>query len=176
MTAIWSTCQTCAEDGSSFTLFGWRKSGSTRVHRTLPGAAAGTQTRSMTSTTNQFTVTAADVSAWVDRYLEAWESNDAGEIAALFTADGEYHEAPYETDWVGRVEIVDGWQSRWDWQRGGWAFEWTLVSVAGATAVITGIGRYRKLGDFDNHWTVTFSSPEHASNFRMVNNARNEEG
>ncbi|MDQ0614383.1 ketosteroid isomerase-like protein [Microbacterium sp. W4I4] len=121
-------------------------------------------------------ITAADVTAWVERYLAAWTSNDAEDIAALFTEDGEYHEAPYETDWIGRDEIVDGWQGRWAWQQGGWRFEWTLVSLEGRTAVITGIGHYRKLGDFDNHWTITFSTREQAAAFEMINNERDEEG
>jgi ketosteroid isomerase-like protein len=121
-------------------------------------------------------ITADDVAAWVERYLAAWTSNDAGDIAALFTEDGEYHEEPYETDWIGRDEIVDGWQGRWDWQQGGWTFEWTQVSLAGSTAVVTGIGRYRKLGTFDNHWTVTFGTREQAAAFEMINNERDEEG
>lgn len=121
-------------------------------------------------------ITADDVTAWVERYLAAWTSNDAADIADLFTEDGEYHEMPYETDWIGRDEIVDGWQGRWDWQQGGWTFEWTLVSLEGRTAIITGIGRYRKLGDFDNQWTVAFGTREHAAAFEMINNEREEEG
>lgn len=92
--------------------------------------------------------------------------------AGLFSEDAEYHESPYKTDWVGRAEIVAGWQSRWDWQQGGWDFEWRLVSIDGPTAVVTGLGRYAKLGDFDNHWTVRFRSPELCESFTMINTER----
>jgi hypothetical protein len=125
---------------------------------------------SMTDTTTNPIITTADVTAWVDRYLAAWKSNNAADIASLFSEGGEYHEGPYETDWIGRDEIVDGWQSRWDWQQGGWTFSWELVSLEGPTAVITGVGRYAKLGNFDNHWTVSFASPELCQNFQMINN------
>jgi len=115
-------------------------------------------------------MTPDDVSAWVDRYLLAWTTNDSDDIAALFTEDGEYHESPYTTEWIGRDQIVEGWQSRWDWQQGGWTFEWQLVSIEGQTVVVTGVGHYRKLGNFQNHWTLTFADPKLVSKFVMVNN------
>ncbi|MDN3310318.1 nuclear transport factor 2 family protein [Microbacterium oryzae] len=129
----------------------------------------------MTTNTNSPAITAETVAAWVARYLTAWKANDAEDIAALFAEDGEYHEGPYETDWIGRDEIVAGWRSRWDWQQGGWSFDWQLVSIAGPSAVITGVGRYKKLGNFDNHWTVTFRTPELCENFVMINNEIDDE-
>lgn len=126
----------------------------------------------MNETAHTPTIDSDTVTAWVDRYLVAWRSNDPADIAGLFTEDGEYHESPYETDWIGRGEIVEGWRSRWNWQEGGWTFEWWLVSIDGATAVITGVGRYAKLGDFDNHWTLVFRTPEQCEHFTMVNTER----
>jgi hypothetical protein len=126
----------------------------------------------MTSTTNPPTITPDDITNWVDRYLVAWKSNATDDIAALFTAHGEYHERPYETDWVGRDAIVAGWQGRWDWQEGGWGFEWQLVSLEGATAVISGVGTYAELGTFDNLWTVQFETAERCRRFDMVNTER----
>jgi hypothetical protein len=49
-------------------------------------------------------------------------SSGRSDIAAVFTSGAEYHEWPYETDWSGRDEIVEGWQSRDDWQKNGWTF------------------------------------------------------
>jgi hypothetical protein len=129
----------------------------------------------MTTATNEPVITTETVTSWVDRYLTAWKTNDPDDIAGLFTEDGEYHEGPYETDWIGREQIVTGWRSRWDWQQGGWSFDWQLVSIDGATAVITGVGRYPKLGNFDNHWTVTFRTPEECENFTMINTERAED-
>lgn len=117
----------------------------------------------------QMEISETDVAAWVARYVRAWETNDATDIAALFTEDAEYHESPYETDWVGRDEIVAGWRSRWNWQKGGWSFSWDLVSLDGPVAVVSGVGRYRELGNFDNLWTLTFHTPELCEDFTMVN-------
>ena len=127
------------------------------------------------TTTNPPLIDSDTVAAWVERYLAAWRTNDASDIASLFTEDGEYHEGPYETEWIGRGEIVDGWQSRWDWQEGGWDFDWQLESIDGATAVIIGVGRYTKLGAFDNHWAVTFGTPELCKNFAMINTAHDDD-
>ena len=141
----------------------------------FPRAEHPATVEDMTTSPNNLAITTETVTAWVDRYLAAWETNDPEDIAGLFTEDGEYHEGPYETDWIGRDEIVAGWRSRWDWQQGGWSFDWQIVSIGSATAVITGVGRYTKLGNFDNHWTVTFRTPEECTNFTMINTAREEQ-
>jgi len=124
----------------------------------------------MTNSTAQLTT--ETITTWVEGYIHAWETNSAADIAALFTEDAEYHESPYETEWIGRDEIVDGWRSRWDWQKGGWSFEWSIESINALTAVVTGIGHYKKLGDFDNHWTLTFDASGTCSRFVMVNTER----
>ena len=117
-------------------------------------------------------LTADVVNGWVDNYVHAWTTNDGAEIAALFTADAEYHETPYDTDWIGRDEIVDGWQSRWDWQQGGWEFSHSISAIDGMTAVVTGIGTYVKLGTFDNVWTITLDDAGRCSHFQMLNTER----
>jgi hypothetical protein len=117
-------------------------------------------------------VTAESVTRWVEAYLRAWQTNDRDDIAALFTADAEYHESPFDTEWIGRDEIVEGWQGRWDWQQGGWTFDWTITSIEHLSAVITGVGHYTELGDFDNAWTVTFNEFGRCTRFEMVNTER----
>jgi hypothetical protein len=113
------------------------------------------------------------ITVWVEKYLRAWETNATADIKALFTEDAEYHESPYSTDWIGRDDIVEGWQSRWDWQQGGWTFEWNVAKVEGMTVTVMGIGHYTKLGDFDNQWTVTFDESGRSSRFDMLNTERN---
>ncbi|MFJ4654880.1 nuclear transport factor 2 family protein [Nocardia sp. NPDC088792] len=115
-------------------------------------------------------VTEQQVGDWVDGYVRAWTSNSKKDIAALFTPAAEYHEWPYETDWVGREAIVDGWRGRRQWQQGGWEFEWKLLTINGDTAAIEGIGRYAELGTFANLWTVTFDKRAGCTMFRMWNN------
>ncbi|GAB2539647.1 nuclear transport factor 2 family protein [Nocardia heshunensis] len=110
------------------------------------------------------------VGVWVDGYVHAWNTNAAKDIARLFSKDAEYHEWPYQTDWVGRDAIVDGWRGRLAWQQGGWTFDWSILMITGDTAAIQGVGRYTELGDFANLWTVTFDLRGKCSMFRMWNN------
>jgi hypothetical protein len=116
--------------------------------------------------------TAASITRWVEGYVTAWKTNARADIEALFTDDAEYHESPFDTQWIGRGAIVEGWRSRWDWQSGGWEFEWSITMIDGWVAVIAGIGRYAELGDFDNVWTVTFDESGRCSRFVMVNTER----
>lgn len=82
-------------------------------------------------------VTQQQVETWVDGYVRAWGTNASKDIAALFTPKAEYHEWPYATDWVGRTQIVEGWQSRAAWQEGGWEFEWSTLMITGDTIGVT---------------------------------------
>ncbi|WP_164703067.1 nuclear transport factor 2 family protein [Modestobacter sp. KNN46-3] len=116
--------------------------------------------------------TTASITRWVEDYVTAWKSNARADIEDLFTDDAEYHESPFDTQWIGRDAIVEGWRSRWDWQSGGWEFEWSITAIDGWDVVITGIGRYAKLGDFDNLWTVTFDGSGRCRRFVMVNTER----
>jgi ketosteroid isomerase-like protein len=115
-------------------------------------------------------VTKQQVEAWVADYVAAWRSGAPEDIAALFAPDAEYHEWPYETDWIGREEIVSGWLGRQPWQEGGWDFEWTVLTITGDTAAIGGTGTYKKLGTFSNLWVVTFDGHGKCGMFRMWNN------
>jgi uncharacterized protein (TIGR02246 family) len=114
--------------------------------------------------------TQLQVQAWVEKYVHAWTTADPGDIGSLFTEDAEFHEWPYETHWMGRDEIVEGWLSREPWQEGGWTFDWDILMVTGDTAAIRGRGVYTELGTFDNLWTVTLTADGKCSAFRMWNN------
>jgi hypothetical protein len=113
------------------------------------------------------------VTSWVESYLVAWHSNDPADIRRLFTQSAEYHEMPYDTHWIGRAAIVTGWRSRWHWQQGGWSFDWDVVSIEGRTAVVSGVGHYTELGDFNNIWTVSFDGFGRCTRFDMVNTELN---
>jgi hypothetical protein len=116
------------------------------------------------------------VTRWINEYLRAWETNDREDIAALFAEDAQYHERPFDTEWIGREAIIDGRRGRWDWQQGGWTFQWTIARVEDLTAVITGVGHYAELGSFDNVWTVTFDEHGRCRTFQMVNTERLDSG
>ncbi len=52
-----------------------------------------------------------DVQAWLDRYVEAWQSYDRGLIGELFTEDAEYRYHPWDEPVRGRDAIVADWLS-----------------------------------------------------------------
>ena len=51
----------------------------------------------------------ADAQAWLDRYMAAWLSYDANDIAALFTEDVAYRYHPYDESITGRKAVVASW-------------------------------------------------------------------
>jgi SnoaL-like domain len=116
------------------------------------------------------TITEEQVRTWVGGYLKAWSTCDRGDIGALFTENADSHEWPYETAWVGRQQIIEGWQARAQWQEGGWSFDWSLLAVNGDTFAVKGTGVYAKLGTFDNLWVVTLDDTGGCAMFRMWNN------
>jgi SnoaL-like domain len=111
------------------------------------------------------------VEKWIEKYVHAWNTSAHKDIEALFTKAAEYHERPYVTDWIGRDEIVQGWQSRDEWQKNGWTFDWEILMIIGDTAAVRGRGIYAEFGAFDNLWTLTFASNGRVDTFRMWNNA-----
>jgi ketosteroid isomerase-like protein len=46
---------------------------------------------------------------WLDRYVAAWLSYDAGEIGALFSDDVVYRYHPYDEPIAGRDAVVASW-------------------------------------------------------------------
>jgi uncharacterized protein (TIGR02246 family) len=48
---------------------------------------------------------------WLERYFQAWVSNDPEQVAALFTADAVYWVDPFTEPRRGRDEIVSAWLS-----------------------------------------------------------------
>jgi hypothetical protein len=51
----------------------------------------------------------ATAQAWLDRYVAAWLSYDAGDIAALFAEDVVYRYHPYDDPIVDRKAVVASW-------------------------------------------------------------------
>jgi ketosteroid isomerase-like protein len=78
---------------------------------------------------------------WMDGYVAAWASNDADDIAALFTPDAVYDPQTPEGEWHGVDEIVRRWQER-DQNEENWEFEWLPLVETPDIAVITGRTRY----------------------------------
>jgi uncharacterized protein (TIGR02246 family) len=43
---------------------------------------------------------------WVQGYIQAWETNDPGDIAALFTEDATYLTQAFREPWKGRENTL----------------------------------------------------------------------
>jgi uncharacterized protein (TIGR02246 family) len=88
-----------------------------------------------------------EVQAWLDRYIEAWASYDAGAIGDLFTTDAEYRFHPSDPPITGRDAIVRGWTepsgdaSARD-EPGTWDAHYEPFAVDGDRAVSVGWSRY----------------------------------
>jgi len=49
------------------------------------------------------------LSDWLDRYFLAWQSNDPGAVASLFSEDAVYFYGPFKAPARGRDTIVANW-------------------------------------------------------------------
>jgi ketosteroid isomerase-like protein len=97
------------------------------------------------------------VEAWVAAYVEAWASNDAEQIGALFTDEAVYFRRPFEPDaWSGREGIVRGWLDNCD-EPGSWEFTWRILGVDGDLAFVQGETLYPEpTPSYDNLWVLAF--------------------
>lgn len=115
----------------------------------------------------------ADVQAWLDRYVAAWRSNDAGLIADLFTEDAVYGYRPYDTPDStvrGRDAIVASWLDDTD-EPDAWEARYEPYAVDGDRAVAIGWSRYRATADepertFHNAYLLRFAPDGRCAEFR----------
>jgi uncharacterized protein (TIGR02246 family) len=92
------------------------------------------------------------LTAWIDGYVRAWNSNDPHEIGSLFTDDADYYTAPFRPPWHGREEIVAGWLDRTD-EPGETTFDWHPVVITDDLAIIQGTTGYPD-ETFSNLWLI----------------------
>lgn len=81
------------------------------------------------------------VQSWVERYRQAWESNDPDEIGGLFTEDATYRTAPFDPPRRGVREIVDGWLEDRD-EAGTTTFTWSVLVDSDELVVVEGTTLY----------------------------------
>jgi ketosteroid isomerase-like protein len=79
--------------------------------------------------------------AWLERYVEAWRSNDPEPIGALFTDDAEYRYHPFDEPIRGRDAIVASWLEEPD-EPGTWRASYEPFAVDGDAAVAVGTSTY----------------------------------
>ena len=120
----------------------------------------------------------ATAQAWLDRYVSAWLSYDANDIAELFTEDVAYRYHPNDDPIVGRAAVVASWlgESESDVAStrdvpGTYSARYTPVAVDGDVVVSTGISSYREQPDgpvvrvYDNCFVMRFDAQGRCSEF-----------
>jgi uncharacterized protein (TIGR02246 family) len=109
---------------------------------------------------------------WLDRYEQAWRTNDPDQIRALFTDDATYRWHPWEepADGADGVdEIVEAWLEQLD-DPDDWTLECEPVAVDGDVAVARCITRYRATARgparvFHNLWVLTLEEDGRCSDY-----------
>lgn len=116
--------------------------------------------------------------AWLDRYVAAWKSYDADDIASLFSDEVRYRYYPY-ADWVvGRDAVVASWlgeetdsQSSTRDEPGTYDATYSPVAVDGDVVVATGVSTYTEGPGgpvrqvFDNCFVIRFDDDDRCREF-----------
>ena len=111
----------------------------------------------------------AAVESWLAGYRRAWQTDDPGDITALFTDDASYSPWPFSTPWQGRDQIVAKWIERGD-SKDPWRFESEILAVEGDTGVIKGLTTYPAHDNeaedvYSNIWVVQLAPDGRARSF-----------
>ena len=105
------------------------------------------------------------LTAWVDGYVRAWESNDPAAIGDLFADDAAYYTAPFREPWRGREAIVAGWLERKD-EPGDYDFRYEVLAVAGDLGFVRGWTTYHNpLTAYSNLWVVRLTEDSRCVEF-----------
>jgi ketosteroid isomerase-like protein len=117
-------------------------------------------------------MTHEEVQRWLDGYISAWRSGDAGEIGALFSEDAVYSFKPWldEKTVEGREAIVAAWLQDPD-EPGSWEASYQPFAVDGDRAVATGWSRYLATDDqpermYHNAYLLQFDQDGHCVELR----------
>jgi len=96
------------------------------------------------------------VQRWIDGYVQAWTSNDAQAVGALFAEDARYYTHPFREPWKGRQAIVDEWTANPD-RPGSWRADYKAIAAAGDIGVVRGNTTYlRDDGSLDKEYANVF--------------------
>lgn len=110
-------------------------------------------------------LTKESANKWLENYVKAWKTNNAQDIAKLFTEDAYYSTGPFDEPWVGSEAILDGWIGLGD-QPSDWSFDYELMAVDGELAVMHGTTIYKSAGTFSNIWLMRFADDGRVKDFR----------
>lgn len=105
-----------------------------------------------------------DVQAWLDRYVEAWQSYDEAAIRALFTPDATYAFHPFDEPLHGAEAIAAAWLDERD-EVGSWEAAYAPDLLEGNAAVATGETRYADGTVFSNLFQLEFDDEARCARF-----------
>ena len=110
-----------------------------------------------------------ELQSWIDAYIRAWETNDPGEIGALFAEDARYFTHPFREPWQGRAEIAKNWTDHPDGP-GSWQCEYRAIAAAGTAGVVRGHTTYFKddgsiRNEYANIFVIEFDAQGRAVEF-----------
>lgn len=101
------------------------------------------------------------VQSWLDRYVDAWRSNDPAQIRALFAPDATYAYSPWDEPLRGPEAIADAWLENLD-APDAWEARYKPLAINGNLAVTRGRSRYfdtdrtQVRSEFDNIFVIRF--------------------
>jgi hypothetical protein len=96
------------------------------------------------------------VTAWVDAYVRAWNSNDPADIGRLFTDDALYYTGPFDAPWEGRDTIIQKWLRRQD-APGTTSFRYEVLASTSDRGVVRGWTLYHDPArEYSNIWLIDF--------------------
>ena len=120
----------------------------------------------------------AQAQTWLDRYVAAWLSYDAKDIAALFSEDVAYRYHPSDEPITGREAVVASWLGEGNSNGastrdapGTYAAHYEAVAVDGDVVVATGTSSYRERPDgpvvrvYDNCFVMRFDADGNCREF-----------
>ena len=106
------------------------------------------------------------VQSWLDRYIDAWRSNEPAQIRALFAQDATYAYSPWDEPLRGPEAIADAWLENPD-APDAWEARYEPIAIHGNLAVVRGRSRYfdtdrtQVRSDFDNIFVIRFHPDGH---------------
>jgi ketosteroid isomerase-like protein len=120
----------------------------------------------------------AQAQTWLNRYVAAWLSYDAKDIAALFSEDIAYRYHPSDEPIAGLDAVVASWLGEGNSDGastrdapGTYAAQYEPVAVDGDVVVATGISTYRERPDgpvvrvYDNCFVMRFDADGNCREF-----------
>ena len=122
-------------------------------------------------------MTHADVQAWLDRYIRAWETYDESEVRALFTDDADYRYHPWDEPEHGLDTIVDAWLNpsgpasgrdepgTWTAHYEPWIVDGDRAVAIGETSYFTDATRSTEEKHYWNIWQLEFGADGRCRSF-----------